>query len=273
RSGGRAESRVDAPTPPFRRAPPAGAGEQGARNIPPGSAAPEETARRPDKPEPAAASTPAPTEPDVALLQPSTEPPPATVREFGSSSPSPTLERGPEMSLPPVKEASPITGRDLARTAPPATPASPNLQQKAQAPLPQQPIREAKPKRASLQQADQAIDHTARNAALPVTKATQDYSSGRARQDYLWKIVRKLSQQRFYRPSGQSERGLVVVRLVVERGGRLLDVSLTRSSGSGDLDRAVINAVRDASPFGPLPAELAGDDYAFVVPINYTQEH
>ncbi|MPZ34790.1 MAG: TonB family protein, partial [Rhodospirillales bacterium] len=43
-------------------------------------------------------------------------------------------------------------------------------------------------------------------------------------------------------------------------------------SGSPALDRGVMDTIRKASPFAPLPAELAADSHTFIVPINYAQE-
>ena len=47
---------------------------------------------------------------------------------------------------------------------------------------------------------------------------------------------------------------------------------MARPSGSPNLDRGVMETIRKASPFAPLPAELAADSHTFIVPINYTQE-
>jgi hypothetical protein len=33
-----------------------------------------------------------------------------------------------------------------------------------------------------------------------------------------------------------------------------------------------MDTIRRASPFAPLPAELAADSHTFIVPINYAQE-
>ena len=102
---------------------------------------------------------------------------------------------------------------------------------------------------------------------------TTDDSHRQAQQDYLWNIIRKLSQYHFYgNPRDESERGLVVARLTVARDGRLIDAVVAKSSGFPGLDRAVLDTVRRASPFPPLPADLAADSYTFIVPINYTQQ-
>jgi protein TonB len=82
-----------------------------------------------------------------------------------------------------------------------------------------------------------------------------------------------LSQVHFYGASrDESEHGLVVARLTVARDGRLVGVAVARPSGFPNLDRAVLDTVRRASPFPPLPADLAVDNYSFIVPISYAQQ-
>src|SRR4030095_6274726 len=108
----------------------------------------------------------------------------------------------------------------------------------------------------------------------PVTKAATSYSAHQAQQDYLLQVVRKLSQARFYPATREeSERGLVVAlvprRRTTARAGRLVAVALVRPSGSPTLDRGVIDTIRKASPFAPLPAELAADSHTVIVTINY----
>lgn len=56
------------------------------------------------------------------------------------------------------------------------------------------------------------------------------------------------------------------------RDGRVLGVSLARSSGFPGLDRAVMDTIRRASPFAPLPADIAQERYTFIVPISYMHE-
>jgi protein TonB len=60
--------------------------------------------------------------------------------------------------------------------------------------------------------------------------------------------------------------------MTIARDGRLLDVALLKSSGVPSLDQAVVETIRRASPFSPLPSELASDRRTFVVPINYRRE-
>jgi protein TonB len=66
---------------------------------------------------------------------------------------------------------------------------------------------------------------------------------------------------------GLQGRGSVRVR--IDRDGRVLERSLTRSTGEAMLDQAALDMVRRASPFPPVPEEYAGASFEFVAPIEY----
>jgi protein TonB len=166
-----------------------------------------------------------------------------------------------------------VTGREFAMTAPPAIPKAPSVEQRAQAPAPPQPVRQAKPRRAPQQQAADDSESRAWHSASPANKAANDFSDRRAQQDYLWQIVRKLSAGRFYQSTGQqSEQGVVVARITLSRDGRLIDCGVARSSGFANLDRSVVETIRRSSPFPPFPADATVDSATFVVPITYSQD-
>jgi protein TonB len=174
----------------------------------------------------------------------------------------------PAVDAPPM-----VTGRDLARTAPSALARSSVVQDRPQAPPPQQVVRQATPKRVSQQNEADRAGGPSPGAASPVTRTAASYSAHQAQQDYLLQIVRRLSHASFTPATREErERGLVVVRLTIGRDGRLVDAALAKPSGSPALDRGVLDTIRKASPFAPLPAELAADSHTFIVPINYTQE-
>jgi TonB family protein len=85
--------------------------------------------------------------------------------------------------------------------------------------------------------------------------------------------MRKLAQYRYYPKSNiTSEQGVVVMRLTVARDGRVLDLSLARSSGYPTLDAGVMDTVRQAAPYAPLPADIAGDRHTFTLPVNYAHQ-
>jgi len=67
------------------------------------------------------------------------------------------------------------------------------------------------------------------------------------------------------RVSSKYEKGLtLVVRLSIGSGGDLRSVSLARSSGNSGLDEAVMEQVRNAAPFAPLPPEWGKPTWSFV---------
>ena len=106
----------------------------------------------------------------------------------------------PAVDAPPM-----VTGREIARTAPSALARSSVVQDRPQAPPPQQVVRQAAPKRASQQNEADRSGGPSPGAASPVTKTAASYSAHQAQQDYLLQVVRKLSQARFY-PATREER-------------------------------------------------------------------
>ena len=267
------EVTLERPTAPLE-APAVPAAEQAAQRLPSGASAFAPAALAPGPSEAASTPMPAPAEPHLARTLPSAEPPPEpVVRDFGTSAQPPGPQPTLETMLPAVDAPPMVTGRELARTAPIALARSPVLQDQPQAPPPQQVVRQATPKRASQQNEADRTGGPLPGAPAPVTRAAVSYSAHQAQQDYLLQIVRRLSQARFYPTTREeNERGLVVVRLTIGRDGRLVAAAMAKPSGSPALDRGVMDTIRKASPFAPLPAELAADSHTFVVPINYAQE-
>jgi protein TonB len=107
-------------------------------------------------------------------------------------------------------------------------------------------------------------------ASAPSASANQQ----QALQDYVLQVVRKLSQSRFYAASSsaQNGHGVVIARLTVARDGGLIDLSLPKQSGSAGVDGSLLDAIRRAAPFAPLPKGFTDSRFTFIVPINYTPE-
>ena len=59
-----------------------------------------------------------------------------------------------------------------------------------------------------------------------------------------------------------------MVRIVIARDGRLLESGIAKSSGILPLDKGMLEALRAAAPYPPLPAELPGDHFVFTQPIT-----
>jgi protein TonB len=171
-------------------------------------------------------------------------PPPSLPQEAAEPQPPPEVAQTKlEDALPPVDEPPPFSTRELAArtpTAPPRPkPAPPTVQRP--------PVQPANIARESERRA--------------------------AQEDYLLQVIQKLSRYRYYPKSREeSEHGVVVTRVTVARDGRVLDVELARSSGFPTLDRGVMDTIRQASPFAPLPVEVADSQMSFIVPVSYNRE-
>jgi protein TonB len=62
----------------------------------------------------------------------------------------------------------------------------------------------------------------------------------------------------------------VRVRLTIGSGGDLTSVSLSGSSGVSELDNAVLEGVRRAAPFPPLPPEWGKPSWSFTQEVQVT---
>lgn len=188
-------------------------------------------------PEPAGSDGEKPVQTTAAENATPAVPPPAPAPPF-------KLEEAVTLPQPPPA----VHSRELAPVAPAAAPRSPH-----QVPHQPPPQKANKPP-----------------APAPAASANQH----QALQDYVLQVVRKLSAARFYAasPSAQNGRGVVVARLTVGRDGGLVDLSLPKQSGLAGVDGSVLDAIRRAAPFPPLPEGFTENRFTFIVPINYAAE-
>lgn len=100
----------------------------------------------------------------------------------------------------------------------------------------------------------------------PFVNPADTYNRARVSDNYLWQVARKLSGYR-YQANTRANEGLTVVRVVIARNGRLLDVSVVRSSGIPEFDQGVLAGVRQGSPYSPLPPEIKGESASFTLPL------
>lgn len=161
-----------------------------------------------------------------------------------------------EEMLPPNGPPPPtVDAHDFARTSPAPTRAAPSP-----------------PARRPAMQAKREEPHNSAGRSASISLGNEQ-AQRKAEEDYFWQLVRKISQYRYYAKSRENtEQGIVVTRMTIARDGRLLDVALLKSSGFANLDNGVVEAIRRASPFAPLPADTARDQQTFVVPISYKHE-
>jgi len=207
-----------------------------------------------------------------AALAPQPQPP-------APQPPPPTLEK----ALPPLEAPPPpLTSREIPRPAPPPPPppkpqAQPQPAPRAQMPqqlppaaqqqLPSSPLSHIPQQRSPAE--PQQASRQAPSSAF--TNPADVYGQRKAQEDYLWNVVRKIATHRYYPKSSRenSEEGLVVALVTIARDGRLLDVGISKSSGYKALDNAVLEVIRSAAPYAPLPNDMLGDRHTFVLPLNY----
>ena len=248
------EVTLDVPTAPSA-APAAPAAAEAGGPTPRGALALVHTAPAPGAPDAAYPLQAAPTTPGAGSAAPP---------------PRPTLEDAVmQAEAPPVVEA-----RELASGVQSIAARSPDLLNVVQGPPRLQPQRQA-----AAQQPPQpktTIPGAGRSSGEPARKTGEEaYASRqRAQQDYVMQVVHRLSQLRFLVRSASSPgaRGVLVARLTVGRDGALIELSLAKDSGSAAVDGVVLETIRMAAPFAPLPQGFADARFSFIVPITYASD-
>src|SRR5262245_53970257 len=88
--------------------------------------------------------------------------------------------------------------------------------------------------------------------------------------DLSWHIARHIQHPDASKPCPLPVRGgTVLVQFTINRGGRVLDARVARSSGIKDLDSEALNAIKRASPL-PLPPNLVSPlRMKFTQPVNF----
>lgn len=190
--------------------------------------------------------------------KPSSDPQQATAVE--KVAPPPPLER----SLPPIDAPPPPTSKDIPKAPAPPPPPPPKAHAAPATPAPpKQPLRPSPLSRPAPSKPNEAP------AAPSVTfvNPADQYEQSRLVDQYLSGVALKISEYQ-YRSNQANEQGTAVLRIVISRDGRLVDVSIAQSSGVMNLDRGLIEAARSAAPFAPLPSGLSGPQIAFTLPFR-----
>lgn len=179
-----------------------------------------------------------------ALARPKEEPPPA-----------PPIEKVlPKIDAPPP----PLTMQDFVKIAPPPPPAE------VVKPLPRQ-VEPAPPQRQTLRPSPlptKPAPSPDDNSSSGFVNPADVYVKTRVQDQYVWEVIRRFSQ---FLPDlrQKNEGGTVRLRFVIARDGKLLDVSIAHSSGVMALDKGLLEAVRAAAPYPPLPSEFTGPSATF----------
>lgn len=88
---------------------------------------------------------------------------------------------------------------------------------------------------------------------------------------YYFDILDKINQ-RWWQNAGTLKEAAQqdgIIEILIDREGNLLDMRQIRSSGSREVDRAIIDAITGATPFPPLPSSLERD--VFQAPLKISK--
>lgn len=264
------EAEEEAPPPPAETPPP----PEAASALP--SPQPVERAEEPPPEQPAVPA--APTDVAVATAPPAaTEPPPEPVAEPAPPAP---VEPPPEPVAPPdalagsvplpvprpAERPSETAAAASARPAPPAL----TREAKADAKKPAgAPKREKTAEKRSDPNREQAGAPKAAEtvAGKPKAGAAPQAGGGAREADALKRYSAAVSAA-IQRQLRSTDPGLAVVRLEWRRDGTVVGASIAKSSGVPRLDRAVLIAVKRASPLPPAPPELTQPSFRSNQPIR-----
>ena len=88
---------------------------------------------------------------------------------------------------------------------------------------------------------------------------------------YSGSIKSKVQSAKFYPEEAKrmEHEGTVKVRFTVSASGSVSSASVSASSGFSDLDNAAISAVKNAAPFGAIPAELEKSSLSLTISLKY----
>ena len=217
----------------------------------------------PDPPQETAESPPEPQPEPVIEEKPMEE----AVQETTQTIPEPEPE--PEPNVPEVAESLALLDNvevPLPMVRPKAV--EPPKQQRKADPVPKKVVERAKPKppapaaKASTQ-ARAEVKQSDRTAAAATSDAPASSSISPAR--WQSKLAAHLGRRGGKCPSS-SRNSTAYVTFRMDRSGNLSSVSLTRSSGSEEFDRYMVDLVRRASP---VPAPPPGISDRVTVPLGY----
>jgi protein TonB len=93
-----------------------------------------------------------------------------------------------------------------------------------------------------------------------------------ARQFYVSDVIKKIRGKTKYpqRALDRGQAGNVRVGIVIDRQGNIISTNILENSKFDLLNKEAIDAVKRSAPFPALPAEIAGANFEFSVPIRWT---
>jgi protein TonB len=89
--------------------------------------------------------------------------------------------------------------------------------------------------------------------------------------DYVRLVIQQIERHKVYPRTAQQRRqqGRILLRVAIDRAGRVLSYAIEQGSGHEILDREAAAMIQRASPLPPIPARLAGDRLELVLPVDF----
>jgi protein TonB len=108
-------------------------------------------------------------------------------------------------------------------------------------------------------------------AFAPEEEALSEKERGRILEAYVSSIREKIARAKTYPPEArrQGSQGKTLVTFILGRDGQVVNLNIVEPSGQGILDNAAMQAVKDASPYPPIPANLNQDSLSLKLPISF----
>lgn len=104
-----------------------------------------------------------------------------------------------------------------------------------------------------------AAPQTPRPAVNPASGGGAAKASLEAKYPAYYGLIRDKVQDNWIYPEGLKDNGIsVIVSIKIARSGKLLDVSVEKSSGDHAFDASLLKAVKKAAPFPALPVNMEG---------------
>jgi protein TonB len=213
------------------------------------------------------AATPMATIEDVSKLIPDAEPPepPPPVRNpvldmLPTPEPPPDVKIEVTIEIPPPEPPPPV---DL-------KPPPPKVVQKPPPKPPEKVVpRRAEPSRAPPSPAPAAA--TASGAPSPAPPAAVPQANPQAAASWKGALLAHLARHKRYPRAAQSrgDEGVVYLRFTMTRHGAVMAQRVERPSGHELLDLEASDLVRRAQPLPAPPADVPGESFEFVVPIQF----
>jgi len=186
------------------------------------------------------------------------EPPAPKVVDAGLAPPKPEVAVAP----PPPVTSAPEPEPEPAPAAPEPEP------QVAATPAPAEPKPAAPAQVAKAPPAPAPVEEEEDEDELEVMVTAESLL---LRQHYISDVMRKTLQNMRYprRAQERAQEGSIRLAVTVSRDGKLQDVKIVEESRYSLLNKEALDSVERANPFPALPEGIAGESFAFGIPITF----